>query len=222
MVFLLSTTLHEAGHAWAAMLGGDLTAYHGGQVSLSPVPHIRREPFGMLILPLLTVAVSGWPFGYASAPYDIRWAARHPKRAAWRALAGPGANILLILLALVSIRIGVAGGVFQSPDSVVFDRITAATAGGIWPGIAFFLSVVFSLNLVLALLNLLPLPPLDGSGAIPLFLNESQTVRYQQFLWGNPALGWIGILVAWQLFDVVWQPTFLFAVNLVYPGVTYG
>jgi Zn-dependent protease len=176
----------------------------------------------MLILPLLTVAISGWPFGYASAPYDIRWAARHPKRAAWMALAGPGANILLILLALVSIRIGVAGGVFQSPDSVVFDRITAATAGGIWPGIAFFLSVVFSLNLVLALLNLLPLPPLDGSGAIPLFLNESQTVRYQQFLWGNPALGWIGILVAWQLFDVVWQPIFLFAVNLVYPGVTYG
>ncbi len=222
LVFLLSTTLHEAGHAWAAMLGGDLTAYHGGQVSLSPVPHIRREPFGMLILPLLTVAVSGWPFGYASAPFDIRWAARHPKRAAWMALAGPAANLLLIIVAVVSIRIGAASGAFQHPDSVGFDSITVATGGGIWSGVAFFLSVVFSLNLVLLILNLLPLPPLDGSGAIPLFLNESQTVRYQQFLWGNPALGWLGILVAWQLFDVVWQPIFIFAVNLVYPGVTYG
>ena len=54
VVFLLSTTCHEAAHAWAAKLGGDLTAFHGGQVSLDPIPHIRREPFGMVIFPLLT------------------------------------------------------------------------------------------------------------------------------------------------------------------------
>ena len=50
VVFLFSTTLHEAAHAWAAARGGDLTAYHGGQVSLSPIPHIRREPVGMVVL----------------------------------------------------------------------------------------------------------------------------------------------------------------------------
>ena len=60
VVFLFSTTFHEAAHAWAAMRGGDLTAYHGGQVSLDPRPHIRREPFGMLILPLVTTLTSGW------------------------------------------------------------------------------------------------------------------------------------------------------------------
>ena len=54
VVFLLSTTCHEASHAWAAQFGGDLTAFHGGQVSLDPIPHIRREPFGMVIFPLLT------------------------------------------------------------------------------------------------------------------------------------------------------------------------
>jgi hypothetical protein len=48
-VFLFSTTLHEAAHAWAALRGGDPTAYHGGQVSLDPMPHIRREPFGMVL-----------------------------------------------------------------------------------------------------------------------------------------------------------------------------
>src|SRR3954469_18963270 len=69
-VFLFSTTLHEAAHAWAALKGGDPTAYHGGQVSLDPLPHIRREPLGMLVLPLLTALTTGWPMGFASAPYD--------------------------------------------------------------------------------------------------------------------------------------------------------
>ena len=59
-VFVFSVTLHEAAHAWAAKLGGDLTAYHGGQVSIDPIPHMKREPFGMVILPILSVAISGW------------------------------------------------------------------------------------------------------------------------------------------------------------------
>ena len=54
VVFLMSTTLHEAAHAWAAMRGGDLTAYNGGQVTLDPRRHMKREPFGMVVLPLLT------------------------------------------------------------------------------------------------------------------------------------------------------------------------
>src|SRR4026208_1476601 len=96
LVFLFSTTFHEAAHAWVAKLGGDLTAYHGGQVSLDPRPHIQREPFGMLILPLISTLISGGPFGVASAPYDPRWAMRYPRRAAWMALAGPTANLGLV------------------------------------------------------------------------------------------------------------------------------
>src|SRR6185436_16732180 len=96
VVFLFSTTLHEAVHAWAAFRGGDPTAYHGGQVSLDPRPHIKREPFGMLILPLISSVTSGWPIGFASAPFDPTWALRHPRRAAWMALAGPGANLALV------------------------------------------------------------------------------------------------------------------------------
>jgi Zn-dependent protease len=82
VVFLFSTLLHEAAHAWAAMRGGDPTAYHSGQVTLDPLPHVRREPIGMVGLPILSVIISGWPFGFASAPYDPHWAARYPKRAA--------------------------------------------------------------------------------------------------------------------------------------------
>ena len=207
LVFLFSTTLHEASHAWAAMVGGDLTAYHGGQVSLDPRPHIKREPFGMVVLPLLTSVLSGWPFGFASAPYDPRWAVRYPQRAAWMALAGPGANLVLVLLAGVLLRLGGLAGVFASPHSVGFDHLADAQAGSLWQGVAFLLSVVFSLNLVLCCLNLIPLPPLDGSGALPLLLSAGTAVRYQEFLLTNGrAFSFIGIFAAWKVFDVIFEP----------------
>ena len=222
VVFLFSTTLHEAAHAWAAWRGGDPTAYHGGQVSLDPRPHIRREPFGMVVLPLISVVLSGWPFGFASVPYDPHWAMRYPKRAARMALAGPAANLLLVVVAVLAIRIGVAMGVLSAPGAVSFDQVVTTAVGGVWRGVAFLLSVFFSLNLLLAVFNLLPVPPLDGSGAVPLVLSDEATARYQQFVWGQPAFAWIGILVAWQFIGALFQPLWLFVVNLVYPGVQYG
>lgn len=222
VVFLLSTTLHEAAHAWAAARGGDLTAYHGGQVSLDPIPHIRREPFGMLILPLISALATGWPFGYASAPFDPQWAMRHPKRAALMSLAGPAANILLVLIAAALIRAGMAADVFYAPNSVKFGEVTASNAAGVWPALATMVSAFFSLNLLLAAFNLLPFPPLDGSGAVPILLSDDAARKYQMFVWSNRAFGLIGLVVAWQLFKYVFDPVFFGAVNLLYPGVRYG
>ncbi|MFV1988004.1 MAG: site-2 protease family protein [Gemmatimonadota bacterium] len=221
-VFLIATTLHEAAHAWAALRGGDPTAYHGGQVSLDPLKHIRREPFGMVVLPVISVLLSGWPFGFASAPYSIAWARKYPRRAAWMALAGPAANILLVLVAIASIRIGVAAGVFVAPSEVTFGSVVIAPGAGFWSSIATLVSVLFSLNILLAVFNLLPFPPLDGSAVIPLFLDAEKTRRYQDVIWGNPALGWIGIIIAWQLFSYVFDPIWLGTVNLLHSGVTYG
>src|SRR5437870_9906314 len=102
--FLFSTTVHEAAHALAALRGGDPTAYLGGQVSLSPLPHIRREPIGMLVVPILTAFTNGWALGWASTPYDPYWAARHPRRGAAMAAAGPAGNLLIALLALLGLR----------------------------------------------------------------------------------------------------------------------
>ena len=222
MAFLLSATAHEAAHAWAAKLGGDLTAYHGGQVSLDPRPHIRREPFGMVLLPVLSTLLSGWPFGFASAPYDPNWALRYPRRAGWMAVAGPAANLAIVLVCVMVIKAGTLVGVFYPPDTVNFESVVASQSGGAWPGVAFLMSVFFSLNLMLACLNMLPLPPLDGSAAILLVLGERTAARYQQFLMTSPALGMIGMVAAWQLFDVVFSPIFLAAINLIYPGVSYG
>lgn len=224
VVFLFSTTLHEAAHAWAALRGGDRTAHEGGQVTLDPIPHIRREPFGMVILPLISVVLMGWPLGFASAPYDPQWALRYPRRAAWMALAGPAANLALVVAAGAAIHAGVLAGIFYPPDSIAFADVTAATAGADswWASVGYVLGAVFALNLLLAVFNLFPVPPLDGSAALVLGLPESVVPRYQRFLWTNPYLGWVGILVAWQFFDVIFDPVFTLALNLLYPGSGYS
>src|SRR6185295_4026294 len=113
VAFLFSSTCHEAAHAWAAKRGGDETAYSAGQVSLNPVPHMMREPFGMLVMPWLSYIMGGWMMGWASAPYDPYWARRHPRRSAWMALAGPAANFALALSAAVLIHIGILLNVFR-------------------------------------------------------------------------------------------------------------
>ncbi len=221
VTFVLSTTLHEAAHAWAAKRGGDLTAYHGGQVSLDPMPHIRREPFGMVVLPIISVLISGWPFGFASAPYDRAWSRQYPRRAAWMALAGPGANLALVLAVALLIRVGLLLGVFHAPGSVEFSSIVGTSGGQLWGGVAFLLSAFFSLNLVLLALNLLPIPPLDGSAAVPLLLSDKATEKYQDFM-EQPMLGWIGLLIAWRIFAEIFGSVFLAAVNLLYPEFSYS
>ncbi len=106
VAFLFSTTCHEAAHALAAKLGGDETAFVGGQVTLNPVPHIQREPWGMVIIPILSLIVNRSIIGWASAPYDPLWERRHPRRAAWMALAGPATNYSLMLIAAIGLRLG--------------------------------------------------------------------------------------------------------------------
>jgi Zn-dependent protease len=221
VVFLFSTTLHEAAHAWAAARGGDLTAYHGGQVSLSPLPHIRREPVGMVVLPLLSLVATGWPFGFASAPYDLNWARRYPRRAGLMALAGPAANLALALIAVGLIKLGILAGWFNAPPSVSFGRLVGTDLGQLWPAAARMVGILFSLNLLLCIFNLLPFPPLDGAGALPLVLSPRATRRFQDTVWGNPVISLIGILIAWQVFPRIFEPIFFGAVRLIHPGMGY-
>src|SRR6187431_1047461 len=113
VVFLFSTTFHEAAHSLVAYWGGDRTAYEGGQVSLDPLPHIRREPFGLVVFPILSFFLWGWMIGWASAPYDPEWARRAPKKYAAMSFAGPAANLLLGAIAFVLIRVGLGAGWFE-------------------------------------------------------------------------------------------------------------
>ncbi len=220
VVFLFSTTLHEAAHAFLAYRLGDPTAYHGGQVTLNPVPHVRREPFGMVLVPLLSYFLGGWMFGWASAPYDPIWALRHPRRAAWMAAGGPAANLLLVVVAGMLIRVGVAAGYFVPPAVVTFSRVAEATELPGAAGLAVVLSVLFTLNLVLFVFNLLPVPPLDGSGVVQLLMGDDLARRYQVFV-RQPMLAWVGIILAWKFFGPIFSPLHTLALNLLYPGAGY-
>ena len=85
--FLLSITFHEAAHATTSRFLGDRTAEK--QATLNPIPHIREQPIGTLVWPIVSFLFMGWCIGYAQAPYDPWWADRHPRRAALMSLAGP-------------------------------------------------------------------------------------------------------------------------------------
>lgn len=86
-----------------------------------------------------------------------------------------------MLLSAAIIRAGIVGDVFYAPDSIRFGEVTASNAEGVWPALAQMVSVFFSLNLLLAAFNLLPFPPLDGSGAVPIFLSDDTARIYMTF-----------------------------------------
>jgi Zn-dependent protease len=199
VVFLLSVTAHEAGHAFVAQIGGDETAYLAGQVSLNPMPHIRREPFGTVIVPLLTFLMNGWMMGWASAPYDPSWEDRHPQRAALMALAGPGANLVLASIAFVLLRVGLTAGWWVPAfEGGVAQLVTplAADAGGI-EALGRLLSILLGLNVLLLVFNLIPVPPLDGASVLAGFVPAVRPLRDHIRSSGIGALA--GIVVAWLL-----------------------
>lgn len=220
IAFLFSTTVHEAMHALAAYRGGDRTAYHGGQVSLSPIPHIRREPIGMLVVPLLTALTQGWAIGWASTPYDPLWAARHPKRAAIMAAAGPAGNLLIAAAALVLLRAGLAAGWFVAPSAASFERLVIG-ASGLETLVGTMLSILLTLNVLLAAFNLIPLPPLDGASVIVVFLPPGASHHLRE-LSRTPLFQIVGLLVAWRVFPAIVGPLFGLILRLVHPALSYG
>ena len=221
VAFLVSATCHEAGHAFAAKLGGDATAYRAGQVTLNPVPHIRREPFGMVVIPLLSYAFSGFMIGWASAPYDPLWADRHPKRAGLMAAAGPAANLILALIALAGIRLLVQVGLGTAPDQASFERLVQITSGSsMLAAFGRFLSILAMLNAMLLVFNLMPVPPLDGASIVER-LGGQTAARGMAMFRAMPMAGFVGILIAWQLFGYIAPLIFSGVLSLAHPGAVY-
>jgi len=194
VAFLFSTTCHEAAHALAAKIGGDDTASVGGQVSLNPVPHIQREPWGMVVFPILSLILFHNLFGWASAPYDPLWERRHPRRAAWMALAGPATNYTLMLIAALILRLGWTYQWLRVDENTGRADFAMSVLG-----------VFFFLNLLLGTFNLLPVPPLDGSTGIMIFMGETRAQRYLDWLRGN-SYAMLGLVIAVVGFGYIFRP----------------
>jgi len=143
---VFAITAHEAAHGWAAKRRGDNTAFLLGRLTLNPLKHI--DWLGTVILPcLLLVTGSGFIFGWAKpVPVDTRNFKRPLQDMAFVALAGPLSNLLMALAWALLARVGVMIGV----EAVSLPLIYSGVAG-------------ITINLVLFLINLLPIPPLDGS-----------------------------------------------------------
>ena len=222
IVFLFSTTCHEGAHALVAHVGGDSTAFHGGQASLNPIPHIRRSTFGMVVVPILTyILPPHWMIGWASAPYDPAWQRRYPRRAAWMALAGPAANFTLVILAAVAIHVGILLGYFRMPSSVGFTHVTEAAVPGVAEFAATFLSILFVLNVLLGTFNLLPIPPLDGHTGVTLLMSEPTALKFLDWT-QNQGFGMMGIVLAWALYDKIFDFIFTISLAALYPGSHWG
>ncbi|MES2569361.1 MAG: hypothetical protein V4710_04820, partial [Verrucomicrobiota bacterium] len=145
----------------------------------------------------------------------------HPRRAVWMALAGPAANLVLVLLAALLIRVGLEWGFFEPPYSLNMSHITDGVGGRFSELCAALVSIVFSLNLLLLTFNLLPLPPLDGSNIPFFFLSPDAAEKYRALMW-NPTVQVIGLLVAFRGFGKIFPLIQDFAVNLLYPGISYS
>ncbi|MDJ0838191.1 MAG: site-2 protease family protein [Acidobacteriota bacterium] len=208
-VFMFSATCHEAAHAWAALRGGDATAYEGGQVSLDPFPHIQRAPFGMVLAPILSMIFMGFPMGWAATPYNPYWAGQYPKRHAWMSLAGPLANLVLMVIALV---------IYRAMDDVFLNAYRSQMATGDnspWVPVEILIRQMYILNIILFLFNLIPLPPLDGSGAILLFVPEEKAHKVTATLEG---IGPMGLPLAWIIFSGFLRETGLIRWMLIFLG----
>ncbi len=164
---IFAITFHEAAHAYAAKYFGDLTAYSQGRVSLNPIRHI--DPIGTVALPLLMLALSklfggGFIFGWAK-PVPVNFGnLRNPKRdMLWVAAAGPGANLVMAIFWVLMVKLSLTDmlGSFSMPLALM-------GAAGVM------------VNAIFMVLNLLPIPPLDGGRIMVSLLPHRQAYQFSR------------------------------------------
>ncbi len=180
---LFAITLHEAAHGYVARYFGDMTAYQQGRITLNPIRHI--DPVGTILLPLLTLALGGILFGWAK-PVPVNFAAlRRPKQdMLWVAIAGPASNLVMALFWGMMVKVA-----WMFPESYFAEPLLEMAQIGV------------KINAILLVLNLLPLPPLDGGRVAVSLLPHRQAFQLARIepyglfiliaLAISPVLGWI-------------------------------
>jgi Zn-dependent protease len=188
IVLIISVVIHEVSHGYAAFMLGDRTAEYEGRLTLNPLKHL--DPIGSVIVPILLYMTAGFAFGWAKPvpynPYNLRnqrWGE------AWVAFAGPLSNIIIAVLGGLAIRLsGMSFG----------------------PAFLQIMSLIVLINLSLAIFNLVPIPPLDGSKILfSVFPNRLMRFRANIERYGL-ILSLVFILFVWHYFFPVILKAFSF------------
>lgn len=183
VAFLFAISFHEAAHAWSADRLGDPTARDQGRITMNPVAHI--DPFMTIVFPALLMMAGFPPFGAAKpVPVDTRNLEQPRRDHAWIAAAGPLSNVLLALVSVVLLR-GMIGEIFP---------LTLIPAGLQEPVFALLMASL-TINLLLAVFNMIPIPPLDGSWVLSNFLSGQAEAMYRSI---QPYGFLILILLLWS------------------------
>lgn len=161
---LFAVTLHEAAHGYVANKLGDDTALRAGRITLNPLKHI--DLVGTILLPLILMLATNFIFGWAKPVPVNTNNLKNPRRdTAWVAIAGPASNFLMAIFWVGILKIGMI--LFQQKYEFARGLIYMGQAGMI-------------INLVLMVLNLIPIPPLDGSRVVASLLPTPWDKRYDQ------------------------------------------
>lgn len=161
---IFAITLHEVAHGWAASKLGDQTALMLGRLSLNPIKHI--DPIGTIVVPIALLVMGGFVFGWAKAvPVDTRNFKKPAIDMAKVAVAGPLANLIMAIFWAIVAKTG---------------TVLEATSPGMGMYLIYTGFAGISINLILLVLNLLPIPPLDGSRVLSAFLPKKLAWQYNQ------------------------------------------
>jgi Zn-dependent protease len=169
---LFAITVHEASHGWAALKMGDPTAYQLGRITLNPIRHI--DPIGTILLPLMLIIMGAPPFGWAKPVPVNPLNLKNPRKDnIIISAAGPASNISVAVIAFIILKI------LMNLNPSLFN----ARGGGISSLLSPLFTIVYYtivINVILAFFNLIPIPPLDGSGIVMGLISEEAAQKYEQ------------------------------------------
>jgi len=190
VVLLFAISVHESAHAWMANRLGDPTAKMLGRVSLNPIVHI--DPFGTILVPALLVLFGFPAFGWAKpTPVDSRNFKHIVRDDVLTAVAGPVSNFITAFLSVIAVAV-----IFHGTLRGIPQNFRGADIGG--PLVQLFFSAI-TINVVLAVFNLIPLPPLDGSHVIRHFLSYESLKMYDRF-------GYFGLMIIMFVLPMIGLP----------------